>query len=140
VAASVQETIRLDTALTGQLPTQTWKVEFSGLHDMNWAAAAGERSLTGQLHVHRTLSGASVMQFRDYEYTLILTDTEYRALILLVGKVCYFMPHYRDEADPTSWREVVLFQAMSGENLLDPMMNYFTATIQLTDADGCSVG
>jgi len=140
MAASVSATIRLDTALTGQLPTQTWKVDFEGLHDTNWAAVIGERSLTGQLHVHRVLSAGSVVQFRNYEYTLICTDTEYRNLIQLVGKVCYFMPHWRDEGDPTTYREIVLLEAMSGDKLLDPMMNYFTATVLLVDADGCTVG
>jgi hypothetical protein len=132
--------MRLDTALTGQLPTQTWSVKFDGLHDVNYAAAVGERSLTGQLHVHRTLSAGTVIQFRDYEYTLILTLAEYQALIALVGKVCYFMPHYRDDADVATYREVVLFQTMSEEKLLDPCMTYFTATIHLVDADGCTVG
>lgn len=140
MAAEVHGTIRLDTALSGDLPTSEWDVDYAALKDQDYAAAISERSLTGQLHVHRTLSAGSVMQFRDYSPRLILTRAELTALRLLVGKICYYMPHNRDEGGAApNYRVVVFFQDMTEEKPLDPALTYYTAEIHLVDADGCTV-
>ena len=57
MANTVHETIRLDTALTGQLPTAEYAVSLEGLAQVNYLPIVTRRSLTGSLHVHRTVGG-----------------------------------------------------------------------------------
>jgi hypothetical protein len=138
MVATMHDTMRMDTALTGILPTLEWRVTHEAYGDSRYAAVISERSLTGQLMVHRTINGGSVEQFDDHSYQLIMTRAEYLLLLPYVGKIVYFMPHYRDEAD-VSYREVVLFEALSPAHILDPEGTYWIALARFIDATGLTV-
>ena len=140
MAASTYETVRLDTVLTGQLPTSTWKVSFAGRRDINFALMTSETSLSGDVMVHRVVDGGgAVFQFIDRSYKLLLTQAEYLAFTQLIGKVCYFMPHIRDEAAPLGYRETVLVERLSEELPLNPPMEYFTTVVYLRNAGNSEV-
>ena len=140
MAASVYGNIRLDTALTGSLPTSTYKVNFEAFKDLRYAGVTTERGLDGQLQLHRTTDGSGdILLFHDAQYGLILTQAEYLALYPELGKVMYFMPHLRDEAAPLDYRYVVTFERMVEIGIYDPAMEYFKATVYLKDSDGLTV-
>lgn len=130
--------MRMDTALAGILPSSEWKVNVEGFGDSRYAAVVSERSLTGQLMVHRTLSGGDVIQFDDHSYQLIMTRAEYLSLITYVGKIVYFMPHYRDEAD-IGYRRIVLFEALSPAHILDCVGSWWVAVARFVDGDNLTV-
>jgi hypothetical protein len=138
MAASMHTTMRMDTTLDGILPDSEWKVSVEGFGDSRYAAVVSERSLTGQLMVHRTISAGDVVQFDDHSYQLIMTRAEYLSLITFVGKIVYFMPHYRDEAD-VSYRRVVLFEALSPARILDAVGDYWVAVARFVDGDNLTV-
>ena len=141
MAASVHDTIRLSyNPLVGGMPDAEYHVAAEGLMDNNYAAVVAERSLTGLLHVHRATSGGLLMQFRDYLYIMILTHAEYRTLRGLVGHICYFMPHYRDEAAPANYLYTVLVHPLAEEVPLDPMLTWWRTTLKMTDAASNTVG
>ena len=140
MALQVHDTIRLDTTLSSNMPVAEYKVDFSGWSDINRAAVVTERALDGQLHVHRTTTaGGDVFRTRDYRYQLILTHAEYLTLRAKLGEIMYFMPHYRNESAPLSYRFVVTFEQMLEDGMREPTMLYFKSTIHLTDSDGLTV-
>jgi len=137
VAASLYDNIRLDTALAGILPVQTWEVNAEGYRDQNYVPIVTRRSITGQLHVHRTMdpdAPTAPYQLTDRNYELILTRAEYEAVRLLVGKILYFMPHVRDEAD-VAYRSVVVLVSVSEAMPFDPMLTYWRCAVHLQSAD-----
>lgn len=141
MVASVHDNIRLDTALTGILPTLTWEVNAEGYRDQNYVPIVTRRALTGKLHIHRVMdSGTPINPYllKDFNYELILTRAEYIALQALIGKILYFMPHYRDEAD-TDYRSVVVLVSVSEAMPYDPYLTYYRIAIHLQDADGATV-
>ena len=140
MAATVHDTIRLDSALTGILPTAEYYVRQDGWRDQNTAQITVDYSVTGQAHVHRARDGGgTIVQHRDHIYVMLLTRAQYLTLRGLVGKILYFMPHLRDEAD-VAYREVVVLNEMQDEILLEPnQMTYFLTTIILKAAAGCTV-
>lgn len=135
MAATVQETIRLDADLTGILPTNTYRaIQAEGFEPVYEPAVYTERGWTGRLIVHRTLSGGAPLVFDNYRYRLYLTAAEKDQLAADLGKVVYFMPHLRDDAD-ASYRHVVLFKSMFDVELLDPArLTLYLASIELEDA------
>lgn len=139
MAASAHTTIRLDTDLTGILPTNTYGVVYDGLEQIYQPAITIERSLTGKAHVHRVLDSGTPVVFDGHQYRLLLTLAEKEQLAADIGKVCYFMPHYRDEAD-VDYRVVVTFRAMRDVKNIDPMLRWWYATIELEQTDGVTVG
>ena len=141
MANTVHKTIRLDTALTGQLPTAEYAVSLEGLAQVNYLPIVTRRSLTGYLHVHRTVGGPGgvPINLRDFHYELLLTRSEYDSLRAIVGLIAYFMPHYRDEADPTATRQVVVIRSMSDASALDPNLTWWRVTVNLQDAEGNTV-
>lgn len=140
MAASVYPNIRLDTALTGALPTSTWAIAYQSRRDINYALSSSERGLDGDLMVHRIVDGSgNVMQYIDRDYQFSLTRAEYESLMALVGKVCYFMPHIRDESAPLSYRTTVLVKQSGDERPWDPMMEYFSARLYLEAAENGTV-
>lgn len=140
MVATIHDEMLMDTALAGSIPATSWSVVLEGHRERNYAAVQSERGITGKLHVHRVLETGVVKQFRDYPYTLICTHAEYRALRLLLGKVVYFMPHYRDDADVATYRFVVLFQSMIEDTPFDANLDYWKVAIHLVDAEGNSIG
>lgn len=141
MAASVHDNIRLDTALAGILPTLTWEVNVEGYRDQNYVPIVTRRSLTGKLHIHRVMdSGTPTIPYllKDYNYELILTRDEYITLHALVGKILYFMPHYRDEAD-VAYRSVVVMVSVSEAMPYDPMLTYWRIAVHLQSADSATV-
>lgn len=140
MAAIVHDDILMDTALAGVLPASSWYVIHEAHREYNYAAVQSERGITGKLHIHRVLELGSVKQWRDYPYTLICTHEEYRNLRTLLGKVVYFMPHYRDEGDVATYRHVVLFQSMVEEAPYNPVLEYWRVGIRLIDAEGNAIG
>lgn len=140
MAATIHNGILMDTALAGQLPASEWSVTLEGHREHTYVAVASERGITGKLHIHRTLDAGNVIQFKDYPYTLICTHAEYRALRLLLGKVVYFMPIYRDDADVATYRFVVLLQAVAEEAPYDANQDYWRVVIRLVDAEGNAIG
>lgn len=140
MAASIHDEILMDTTLAGSIPATSWSVVLDGHREYNYAAVSSERGITGKLHIHRVLETGVVKQWRDYPYTLICTHAEYRALRLLVGKVVYFMPHYRDDGDVANYRFVVLFESMGDETPFDANLDYWKVAIRLIDAEGNTIG
>lgn len=140
MVATVHDTIRMDTALTGQLPTSEWKVEFTSMEEHNYVPIFTERALDGTLQVYRLMDGLNPVQYLDHPYKLVLTLAQYESLKLLQGRTCYFMGHYRDEAVPATYRTEVLFKAMQEEKPLNPMMEYFVVDVYLEDNAGAAVG
>ncbi len=140
MVATIHDEMLMDTTLAGALPATSWSVVHESHREYNYAAVTSERGITGKLHVHRVLETGVVKQWRDYPYTLMCTHSEYRALRLLLGKVLYFMPHYRDDADVATYRFVVLFQSMIEEAPYDPHLDYWRVGIRLIDAEGNDIG
>jgi len=139
MALDVKDTIRLDTALSGQLPTDEYEVWIAGLADINYVPIVTRRTITGYLVVHRTMDSGDPLLLKDYHYQLVLTRAEYYQLVANIGKIMYFMPHYRDEADALTYRKVVVLQSISEAKPYDPMLDYWSATINVIDAAGNTV-
>lgn len=141
MANTVHETIRLDTALIGNLPVSEYPVSLEGLAQINYLPIVTRRSLTGLLHIHRTVGGpgAVPINLRDFHYELLLTQSEYDHLRAIVGLIMYFMPHLRDEADPTTTRAVVVLRSMSDASPIDPNLAWWKVTVNLQDAEGNTV-
>jgi len=142
MAPTVHDTILLSMTLDGGgLPNAGYHVHAEGLSDNDYGAIVAERGLTGLLHVHRATSGGLVMQFRDYIYTLVLTLAEYQAVTGLVGHICYFMPHYRDDAVPASYRRIVLVHPLADQRPMDTaQLQWWSLSVKLTDAASNTVG
>lgn len=135
MAATVHTTIRLDTALDGDLPDSEWKVSVGGLEERYQPAMMVERSLTGAMMIHRLRENDLPKSFSGMRYTMFLTSAaEKEALSDLLGYVVYFMPHYRDEADVATYRSVMLFKSMTEVEPYDPMLGWWKAVIELEEA------
>ena len=138
MAASTHNTILLDADLDGILPINGYRVLQDGLEKVYEPAMVTERSLTGALHIHRVMESGSPLVFSGYQYTLFLTMAEKDQIALDLGRVVYFMPHWRDEGD-AGYRSVMLFKSMMNVKNIDPMLQYWIATIQLESAEGNEV-
>lgn len=138
MAASLYNNIRLDTDLTGDLPTNTYPVlvDSEYIHE---PLIAVQRSLTGRLHVHRIMDGSSPQEVPMYRYNMILTRAQKDQLVADLGKNVYFMPNYRDEADTSTYRSVMVFRGMTGIKPVGPCEDYFRLTIHLEESTGNSV-
>jgi len=140
MALYTHNTIRLDTALSGDLPTAEYRVIQDGMEKIYEPAMVKERSLTGKMHIHRVTTVGVPLVFDNYQYTLWLLDEELDVLKTLLAKVVYFMPHYRDEVtDPTDYRVVMLVSGITDVKPLDPGLDYYLATITLEVATGNQV-
>lgn len=135
MTASTHDTILLSDSLTGIVPDAGYRVIQSGLTDIYQPAMTTDRSLTGHLHIHRV---GGPLVFEGYKYTCILTREEKDNLLTLLGKVVYFMHHYRDETD-VDYRQVMLFKSVTDVQNIDPMLEWWLATIELEEATGQSV-
>jgi hypothetical protein len=134
MAATVHDTIRLDVELTGDLPVNEYRVTYPSLEEMPTPALVTERSLTGFLQVHRVMTGTAPLQFDNQRFEILIqTRAILEQLKSDLGRVVYFMPHLRDEADPLPYRSVKLLKSMSAQNI-DPMLDWFRAAIELEDA------
>lgn len=141
MAVSLYTNIRLDVDLTGNLPTNTYKVLFEGAEDVFGPAVAVERGVTGKLHVHRLMSGSDPVVFEDHHFMLKLSRAELLLLTADVGRTVYFMPHYRDEgAGWASYRFKVLLESMTGVRSGTSMQGFFLATVYLRDNSEGAVG
>jgi hypothetical protein len=139
MAASVQDTILMSDTLDGDLPDKGYKVLHDGLEEKYEPIMVTERALTGKMHIHRLTDAGSPMLIDGYRYTLILTLAEKIQLASDVGKTVYFMQHYRDDADPGTYRKVMLFRSITEVENFDPMLEYWRATIELEEATGQTV-
>lgn len=134
MAATIHDTIRLDVELTDNLPDNEYKVTYPSLEEMPTPALVTERSLTGLLQVHRVMQGSVPLQFDNQRFVILIHGRdEFDQLKGDLGRVVYFMPHLRDEADPLPYRSVKLLKSISNQNI-DPMMDWFSAAIELEDA------
>jgi len=132
--ATVHATIRLDVELTDELPVNEYKVIIGTLEEMPAPALVSERSLTGLLQVHRVMEGTVPLQFDNQRHELLIqTRAALEQLKGDLGRIVYFMPHLRDEADPVTYRSVKLLKSISAQNI-DPMLEWFRAAIELEDA------
>jgi hypothetical protein len=135
MAATVHATIRLDVDLTNGLPVNEYKVIMGTLQEEPTPALVSERSLTGLLQVHRVMQGTEPLWFDNQRHELLLQGrSELNQLLNDLGRVVYFMPHLRDEADPESYTSVKLLKSVTGVKNLDPMLEWLTAAIELEDA------
>lgn len=140
MALEMHDDILLDTDVDGSgLPVNGYDIHYGDQADVPYAAVSSERSLTGDLQVHRTTSAGSVMTFLDRDYQVVATRAEMELLKADLGKICYFMPHYRDDADTATYRVVVLFERMTPAIPFDPMNDYWHSTVHLTDASALTV-
>lgn len=140
MAATMYANIRLDVDLTGDLPTNTYEVILEGYEDVFTPVVVTERGLTGQLQVHRLMDGNDPLVHESHRYTLILSRAEKDQVKADMGKVCYFMPHYRDEADVATYRKTVLLMPVTPTAMFDPMQDWWHWAVQLEDASGLDVG
>lgn len=138
MAASMHDDILIDTDLVGLLPVNGYSVSQRGFSQRPFALATSERSLTGQLQVHRVNVGADPYIGRDHMYELLCSRAEKDLVEADRGKVVYFMPHWRDNAD-IAYRFVMLLETTSATQL-DPMGNWWALVVMLTDATGLAVG
>jgi hypothetical protein len=137
MAAEVFDTIRLDADLTGNLPTNEYKVLATGLEDLKEPAVLTERALTGRLHIHRVMDSGDPLVFDGHRYELFLTRAELDLLKADLARTVYFMPNYRDEgAGWETYREVVFFQSLTGIRNIDPEVDYWRAVIELVESTG----
>jgi len=140
MAVATYGNIRLDTGLTGNLPTSTWKVSVGGLQQRLEPAIYIERSLTGNMQIHRVQESGAPMVFDGMRYAVFLTETEKNSLATYLGKTVYFMPHVRDEdAGWADYRSIMLFKSMAEVEPYDPMLEWWKAVIELESADGRTV-
>ena len=123
----------------------TYKVLWEGDLRLYEPAIHTERSLTGRLHIHKLLDGANPKIFDGRRYKVLLGATdgitgqeEVSQLAADLGKVVYFMPNYRDEAD-LDYRSIVLFKSMRDVTAVDSSETYFYATVELEEATDQSV-
>lgn len=139
MAETVQETIRLDVELTGILPTNTYEVLQEGYQRLYMPAVTVERSLTGNLQVHRVMSGSDPLVFDNRQYILLLTPAQLTQIKADLGRNVYFMPHERDETD-VSYRRIVHFKSLVDVQPVDiASLTYWRATIHLEQGDGLTV-
>jgi hypothetical protein len=103
------------------------------------AACQHERGITGKLLVHRQMTGATPDKFQHHRYRLVLSRAEADLLKADLGKKVYFMPHYRDDGDPATYREIVLFAEMNEITHYDPQQDWWRGDIVLVDAAGLTV-
>jgi len=136
MAATVHNTILLDQQLSSGLPVNGYKVVHDGLSQVYEPAIMVERSITGKLHTQRILSAGEPIVYSGFRYTLFLTRAEKTQLAEDLGKYVYFMPHYRDDASPASYRSVMLFRSMTDVENIDPHLEYYNAVIELVEATG----
>lgn len=135
MALSVHENILLDADLSGDLPINAYRVLHESYEDTLQPAVVPERSLTGKMHIHRVRDGVDPLIFDGIKYELVLTLAEKDRLLLDLGKTVYFMHNRRDEADPLTFRSVVLFESVVGVRPYDPgETRYWRATIVLSEA------
>jgi len=137
MAISVHLTIRLDVDLDGDgLPVNEYRVIQGGLARNPMPALVSERSLTGNLQVHRLLTGSDTLVFDDCAYELLLLSrTERDSLVGDLGEDVYLMRHVRDEADAATYREVMLLKSVKLTNI-DPMLDWWRAQIELETSTG----
>jgi hypothetical protein len=140
MALDLYANIRLDVDLTGDLPTNTYEVKLDEFEDTFTPVVATERSLTNRLQVHRLMDGSDPIVNEGHRYTLILSRAEKDQVKDDMGKVVYFMPHYRDESDVATYRKPMLLMPVSGTAIFDPEMNWWHWAIALEDASGIDVG
>jgi len=80
------------------------------------------------------MEGTTPLKFDNQRFEVLFKGrAELEQLKEDLGRVLYFMPHLRDEADPLSYRSVKLLKSISAQNI-DPMMDWFRAAIDLEDA------
>ncbi len=141
MATSTYANIRLDTTLTGNLPTNTYKVLWEGDLRLYEPAIHTERSLTGKLHIHKLLDGGDLKVFDGRRYKVLLTgQSEVSQLAADLGKTVYFMPNYREEgAGYADYRSIMLFKSMKDVTAVDPSETYFSCSIELEESTGNSV-
>lgn len=140
MAASVHTTVLLSPTLDGSdLPDQGYKVLYDGLEERYEPIMSTDRSLTGKMHIHRLSTAGDPTVITGYRYTLILTLAEKIQIAEDLGKTVYFMQHYRDDADTTTYRKIMLFRSMGEVENFDPMIEWWRATIELEEATGQSV-
>jgi hypothetical protein len=141
MALEVKDNILLDTDLDiDDLPVNTYDVMAEGLEDVYAGAVVSERGITGKLHVHRLMDGASPEVFKDYNYVLIMTRAQLATLVGDVGKTVYFMPNYRDDGDVATYRFKVFFESATGIKNIDPFLQYYQSTIYLRDNSDGAIG
>ncbi len=134
MAVEIHANILLDTDLSGNLPTNAYRVLHESYEDTLQPAVVPERSLTGKMHIHRVREGVSPMIFDGVKYELILTLAEKDRLLLDLGKTVYFMHNRRDESDIATYRHVMLFESAVGVRPFDPNEAYWRLVIVLIEA------
>jgi len=139
MALEMHATIRLDTDLTDDLPDNEYRVSMTPYQDLVEPVLVYESGITGKLMVHRQMTGSTPDVKEHHRFRLIMTRAEKDLLKADVGKKLYFMPHYRDEADPLPYRDAVLFAAMGEATMYDPQQGWWRADITLVDATGLTV-
>lgn len=132
MAATVHENIRLDTDLSGGLPVNTYRVVATGYDQGYEPVIVTERSLTGLLQTHRLRENGNTKVYEEPTYTLLLTRDEKSQLAADLGEQVYFMPHFRDEGDASSFTKLMTFVSMECKPL-EPMIWYWTANIRLEE-------
>lgn len=134
MALVLHDRIRLDVELTSDLPVNQYRVIYPSLEESPTPAMVTERSLTGLLQVHRIMDGTVPRKFDNQRFEVLFKGrAEVQQLVADLGRVVYFMPHLRDEADPLTYRSVKLLKSVSVQNI-DPMMEWFRAAVELEDA------
>jgi hypothetical protein len=135
MSASVFDTILLGTDAMASNLDGFSVITPDNYEEAPMPAMSIERSLTGQMHIHRVQSGGSTLAFGNWRPTIIATHAEKRALAALVGETLYFWPNYRDETDPDTYRHVVVMKSVSSKEI-DPMLGWWRVTLDLESADG----
>ncbi|MHC4542913.1 MAG: hypothetical protein ACYSYL_00100 [Planctomycetota bacterium] len=123
----------MDTDLTGDLPTNTYRVVATGYDQGYEPMITTERSLTGLLQTHRLRDNGDTKVYSEPSYTLLLTREEKDQLVVDLGEQVYFMPHYRDEGDALNYRMLMTFSSIADCKPMEPMIEWWQATIKLEE-------
>lgn len=113
MATQAQSHIHLDTDLEGapeNSPTNKYTA-LSPEQRRSDAQMAHERAVDGTLMTHKVTDSGDVVVANSRSYKLLVTRSEYDALLADLGHTVYFVPNYHpdDGEDHTAYRSQVEF-------------------------------
>lgn len=113
MATQAQTHLHLDTDLEGA-PENSPTNKYTALvpeQRQSQALIAHERAVDGTLMTHKVTDSGDVVVTNSRTYKLLVTQTEYDALLADLGHLVYFVPNYHpdDGEDHTVYRSQVEF-------------------------------
>lgn len=138
---AIQNHIHLDTAVGGapeNAPTATYRILFPNRRIRDKVNLSFNRGENGTPHVSRQRkTGGAIIRYRDLSYTLKVTDTEYGALLAILGETVSVVDSYHpdDGEDHDSYVRTMLFVDMPEPKMANVKAVYYEVDVFLQDMD-----